>query len=88
MSDLIRRGRCHVLGDDVTLDDGIIPARFAAQRVTDPALLTPHLFETVDPGFASRVQRGDIVLAGRAFASGKPACINVQIASVRAPAAT
>ena len=72
MSDLIRRGRCHVLGDDVTLDDGIIPARFAAQRVTDPALLTPHLFETVDPGFASRVQRGDIVLAGRAFASGKP----------------
>ncbi len=69
---LIRRGFAHVLGDDVSLDDGIIPARFAAQRVTDPALLTPHLFETVDAGFAARVRPGDIVFAGRQFACGKP----------------
>ena len=69
---LIRRGRCHVFGDDVTLDDGVIPARFAAQRVTDPTLLTPHLFETVDPTFADRARPGDIVLAGRNFAGGKP----------------
>ena len=41
---LIRRGRCHVLGDHVSIDDGVIPARFAAQRVTDPAALVPHLF--------------------------------------------
>ncbi len=69
---LIRRGFAHVLGDEVSLDDGIIPARFAAQRVTDPALLTPHLFETVDAGFATRVRAGDIVFAGRQFACGKP----------------
>ncbi len=69
---LVRRGLAHVLGDDVTLDDGIIPARFAVQRVLDPALLTPHLFETVDAGFAGRARRGDIVFAGRRFASGKP----------------
>lgn len=69
---LIRRGTCHVLGDDVSLDDGIIPARFAAQRVTDPAQLVPHLFETVDPGFAARANPGDIVLTGRGFARGKP----------------
>ena len=69
---LVRRGRCHVLGDGVSLDDGIIPARFSAQRVTDPAALTPHLFENVDALFAERVRPGDIVLAGEDFARGKP----------------
>jgi len=69
---LIRRGRAHVFGDAVSLDDGIIPARFAAQRVTDPALLLSHLFENVDAGFATRARPGDIVLAGRDFAGGKP----------------
>ncbi|MGH8326566.1 MAG: hypothetical protein ACRET2_07385 [Steroidobacteraceae bacterium] len=69
---LVRRGRCHVLGDDIALDGGIIPQRFAAQRVTDPAALTPHLFESVDPDFVRRVSRGDIVLAGSHFAGGKP----------------
>lgn len=69
---LIRRGRCHVLGDDVSLDDGIIPARFATQRVTEAKDLIPHLFESVDPQLAQRIQPGDIVLAGRNFACGKP----------------
>ncbi len=69
---LIRRGRCHVLGDDVSLDDGIIPARFATQRVTEANDLIPHLFESVDPQLAQRLQRGDIILAGRNFACGKP----------------
>jgi len=69
---LVRRGRCHVLGDDITLDGGIIPRRFAIQRVMDPAALVPHLFESVDPDFARRAGRGDIVLAGRHFACGKP----------------
>jgi 3-isopropylmalate/(R)-2-methylmalate dehydratase small subunit len=72
MGELIRRGIAHVFGDNVTLDDGIIPARFAAQRITDAAQLTPHLFENVDPAFAQRVRRGDIILAGRNFAGGKP----------------
>ena len=69
---LIRRGICHVFGDDVPIDDGIIPYRFAAQRITDPAQLVPHLFETLDPGFADRGKSGDIIVAGRAFACGKP----------------
>ncbi|MBC2665293.1 hypothetical protein H7F51_07160 [Novosphingobium flavum] len=69
---LRRRGRCHVLPDGVSLDDGIIPARFSAQRVMDPALLAPHLFETVDPALAARISPGDIIMAGRDFASGKP----------------
>jgi 3-isopropylmalate/(R)-2-methylmalate dehydratase small subunit len=69
---LIRRGTCHLIGDNVSLDDGIIPARFATQRVTDPLELLPHLFETIDPDFAKRAKAGDIVLAGRNFACGKP----------------
>jgi 3-isopropylmalate/(R)-2-methylmalate dehydratase small subunit len=69
---LIRRGTCHLLGDDVSLDDGIIPSRFAAQRVTEPRELVPHLFESIDPALAQRIEPGDIVLAGRNFACGKP----------------
>ena len=69
---LIRHGACHVLGDNVSLDDGIIPARFATQRVTDPRELVPHLFESIDPQLAQRIKPGDIVLAGRNFACGKP----------------
>jgi 3-isopropylmalate/(R)-2-methylmalate dehydratase small subunit len=71
-SRLVRRGTCHVLGDNVPLDDGVIPRRFAAGRVTDPQLLVPHLFEVLDPGFAARVKPGDILLAGSDFACGKP----------------
>jgi 3-isopropylmalate/(R)-2-methylmalate dehydratase small subunit len=61
-----------VLGDNVPLDDGVIPRRFAAGRVTDAHLLVPHLFEGLDPGFAARVKPGDILLAGSNFACGKP----------------
>jgi 3-isopropylmalate/(R)-2-methylmalate dehydratase small subunit len=69
---LVRRGRCHLFGDDVSLDDGVIPHRFAAERITDPQILIRHLFESIDPEFAGRVRPGDIVLAGRNFACGKP----------------
>ena len=69
---LVRRGAAHVFGDDVPIDDGIIPYRLAIQRVTESAQLIPHLFESIDPGFAGRARPGDIILAGRAFASGKP----------------
>jgi 3-isopropylmalate/(R)-2-methylmalate dehydratase small subunit len=71
-SRLVRRGTCHVIGDNVPLDDGVIPRRFAAGRVTDAQLLVPHLFEGLDPGFAARVKPGDILLAGSNFACGKP----------------
>ena len=33
---------------------------------------SPHLFEPIDPGFAARVQRGDLVVAGADFGCGKP----------------
>lgn len=90
---LLRRGRAHVFGDGVSLDDAIIPARFAAQRITDPSSLLPHLFENIDPGFAARVQPGDVILAGRDFACGKPrlqglialAALNLSVVCVSVP---
>jgi 3-isopropylmalate/(R)-2-methylmalate dehydratase small subunit len=61
-----------VLGDNIPLDDGVIPRRFSAGRVTDAKLLLPYLFEALDPRFAARVKPGDILLAGSNFACGKP----------------
>ena len=70
-SPLIRRGVCHVFGDDIPLDEGVMPFSYAIGRITDPQELIPHLFETIDPGFASRVQPGDIIIAGNNFGCGK-----------------
>ena len=69
---LIRRGRCHVFGDKVPLDEGVMAFKYAIGRVTDPAELIPHLFEGIDPGFAARVKPGDFVIAGNDFGCGKP----------------
>jgi len=71
MSTLVRRGFCHVFGDHVPLDEGVMAFRFAIQRVTDAKELIPHLFEGIDPEFVHRVKRGDFVIAGREFACGK-----------------
>jgi len=71
MSSLVRRGFCHVFGDAVPLDEGVMAFRFAIQRVTDPKELIPHLFEAIDPEFVRRVKPGDFVVAGRDFACGK-----------------
>ena len=68
---LIRRGICHVFGDDIPLDEGVMPFKYAIGRVTDPQELIPHLFEAIDPTFATRVRHGDIVIAGRNFGCGK-----------------
>ncbi len=72
MSTLVKRGTCHVFGDNIPLDEGFIPFELAIQRVTDPQKLIPHLFETLSPGFSSRVRAGDIVIAGSEFGCGKP----------------
>lgn len=69
---LKKHGTCHVFGDGVPLDDGVMAFKFAIERVIDPKLLIPHLFEQLDPGFAARVKPGDIVVAGKDFGFGKP----------------
>jgi 3-isopropylmalate/(R)-2-methylmalate dehydratase small subunit len=69
---LRQRGRCHVFGDAVPLDEGVMAFKYAIGRVTDPMELIPHLFEHIDPGFVGRVKPGDFVIAGNDFGCGKP----------------
>lgn len=69
---LVYTGACHLFGDDLPHDEGVIPFDVAIKRVMDPALLVPHLFRLVDAEFPARARPGDIVVAGRNFACGKP----------------
>jgi 3-isopropylmalate/(R)-2-methylmalate dehydratase small subunit len=69
---LKKRGRCHVFGDAIPLDEGVMAFKYAIGRVTDPKELIPHLFEHIDPGFVGRVKPGDFVIAGNDFGCGKP----------------
>ncbi|NYE22184.1 hypothetical protein [Pigmentiphaga litoralis] len=69
---LLRRGRCHVFGDDIPLDEGLIPFDMAIRRIDDPSILVPELFRQIDPAFHDRVRPGDIIVAGRNFCCGKP----------------
>jgi 3-isopropylmalate/(R)-2-methylmalate dehydratase small subunit len=69
---LKKRGYCHVFGDHISLDEGIMPFKFAIERVTDPEKLIPHLFKSTDPEFPNKVKPGDFVIGGQEFACGKP----------------
>ncbi|HHP50813.1 MAG TPA: 3-isopropylmalate dehydratase small subunit [Moorella mulderi] len=61
------RGRCHIFGNDVDTD-AIIPARYL--NTFDPKELARHVMEDADPAFPSRVQPGDIIVAGKNFGCG------------------
>jgi 3-isopropylmalate/(R)-2-methylmalate dehydratase small subunit len=56
-----------VYGDNVDTD-AIIPARHLL--TTDPVVLGNHVFEDLDPGFATLAASGDIVVAGHNFGCG------------------
>lgn len=61
-------GKVHRFGDDVNTDV-IIAAQHKASSLSIDAMAR-HTFEDVDPGFADRVQPGDLVVAGRNFGCG------------------
>lgn len=60
------RGRVWKFGDDINTDI-ICPTRFIE---LGPGNLGPHAMESIRPGFASLVNRGDFLVAGRNFGSG------------------
>lgn len=60
-------GKVWKFGDDVNTDE-IIPARYL--NLTDPARLAEHVMEDADPQFPSKLQIGDIVVAGKNFGCG------------------
>lgn len=61
------RGKAWIFGDDVDTDV-IIPGKYL--RTKDTSLWAKHVMEGLDPQFAARVQKGDIIVAGRNFGSG------------------
>lgn len=64
---MIIKGRVHKFGDDINTDD-IIAAKYLVS--TDAKELGRHCMETIRPGFASSVNLGDIIVAGKNFGCG------------------
>lgn len=60
-------GKAWVYGDDVDTDV-IIPGKYL--RTKDARLWAEHAMEGLDSSFASQVQKGDVIVAGRNFGSG------------------
>ena len=61
------KGRVHKFGNDVNTDE-IIPARYL--NTTDHEELAKHCMEDADASFASKVKKGDVIVAGRNFGCG------------------
>ncbi len=60
-------GNVFKYGDDVNTDV-IIPARYL--NTSDPDELASHCMEDIDTSFASKVKKGDIIVAGENFGCG------------------
>ena len=56
-----------VFGDNVDTDQ-IIAGRYLVKL--DPRELAKHVMEAADPKFASKVRKGDVIIAGRNFGCG------------------
>lgn len=65
---MIHRGRIHRLGDNINTDY-IISAKRKESKLAVKDMV-PFLMEDIEPGFASRIQPGDFILAGRNFGCG------------------
>ena len=77
-------GRVHRLGDNVDTD-AMLPGRYLALR--EPAALGAHCLEDLDPEFRTRVEPGDILVAGRNLGCGSSrehAVIALKAAGIRA----
>ena len=61
------KGKALKYGNNVDTDV-IIPARYL--NTSDPAELAAHCMEDIDRDFVTRVEKGDIIAAGRNFGCG------------------
>ncbi|MGH9786947.1 MAG: 3-isopropylmalate dehydratase [Terriglobia bacterium] len=58
------RGRAHLLGDEINTD---IHCSSKYRPGRDNAYVAQHVFEQLVPGFAGRLARGDVIVAGKNF---------------------
>jgi 3-isopropylmalate/(R)-2-methylmalate dehydratase small subunit len=63
--------RAWTFDDNISTDD-IIAGRYLSkfESTHDPSCLAPHIMENIAPGFASKVKKGDVIVAGRNFGCG------------------
>lgn len=63
--------RAWTFDNNISTDD-IIAGRYLSkfESTHDPSCLAPHVMENIDPEFASKVKKGDVVVAGRNFGCG------------------
>ncbi len=61
------KGKVWKFGSNIDTD-GIIPARYL--NSSDPKELSSHCMEEIDPQFAKKVKKGDIIVANRNFGCG------------------
>jgi len=66
---MIIEGRVWILDDDDINTDVIFPGKYTYEPLS-PEEMAEHALEDFDPSFASNVQEGDIVIAGRNFGCG------------------
>ena len=64
---MILKGKVHKFGDDINTDD-IIAAKYLDSQ--DPQYLGAHCMENIDPRFMKRLNKGDIIVAGKNFGCG------------------
>jgi 3-isopropylmalate/(R)-2-methylmalate dehydratase small subunit len=62
------RGRVWKYGDAVNTDV-IFPGKYT-YTISDPAEMARHALEDLDPSFASQVQPGDVIVAGKNWGNG------------------
>ena len=68
MENYIKRGKAFKFGDNISTDH-IAPGRLFHLR-NDLSEFAKHVLEDADPEFASKVQKGDFVVAGNNFGLG------------------
>jgi len=64
---MIIKGKVHKFGNNINTDD-IIAAKYLV--TTDGKELGRHCMEIIAPGFSDRVNKGDIIVAGKNFGCG------------------
>jgi 3-isopropylmalate/(R)-2-methylmalate dehydratase small subunit len=64
---MIIKGKVHKFSDNINTDD-IIAAKYLV--TTDEKELGKHCMENIAPGFSQKVNKGDIIVAGRNFGCG------------------
>ena len=64
---MLIKGKVHKLGDNINTDD-IIAAKYLVS--TDAKELGKHCLERINPDFVSKVNPGDIIVAGKNFGCG------------------